>query len=58
MEQFNNPDNLDEILTKEEVLKLFESVAENAQSIMLAKDACKCGGGNCSCSTSGVVGCC
>ena len=52
-------ENLEDILTKDEILKLYESVAEGAKPVMLAKDACKCGSGSCSCNgSSGGKGCC
>lgn len=55
----NNTDNINEILTKDEILKLYESVAENSLPIMLAKDVCKCGNGDCGCGSSGgSAGCC
>ncbi len=53
-------ENIDEILTKEEILKLYENVVEGAKPIMLAKDVCKCGCGDCSCTgnSSSTKGCC
>ena len=54
-------ENLEDILTKDEILKLYESVAEGAKPVMLAKNVCKCGGGSgpCSChGSSGSKGCC
>ena len=52
-------ENLDEIISKEEILKLYESVVKDAKPIMLAKDVCKCACGNCSCNgTATSKGCC
>ena len=52
-------ENLEDILTKDEILKLYESVAEGAKPVMLAKNICKCSGGQCSChGSSGSKGCC
>lgn len=53
-----NIENIEKILTKDEILKLYENVVEGAKPIMIAKDVCKCSCGDCSCSGSGSKGCC